>query len=140
MSNLKQIFRLGLLLAVLSVGSAAEQKTGTLTVFVFKNQTPLLGSIVTVDGNRVYKSDIDGSLKATVSVGQHTVEIVGRGLNKENMGYFKKSVTIKEDRDTQIIATFKTNTKVPLVTVDTPVVNSHKPKVQKNFLSPVRAD
>ncbi|PHS37978.1 MAG: hypothetical protein COB07_09355 [Sulfurovum sp.] len=118
---MKQILRLGLLLAVLSVASAAEQKTGTLTVFVFKNQTPLLGSIVTVDGNRMYKSDIDGALKTTVSVGQHTVEIVGRGLDKENLGYFKRSVTIKEDRDTQVVATFKTNTKVPLVTVDTPV-------------------
>jgi len=118
---MKQIFRLSLLLLVISTAWAAEQKTGTLSVFVFKDQTPLLGSIITVDGNRVYKSDIDGSLKTTLTVGQHTVEIVGRGLNKENLGYFKKPVTIKENRDTQVISTFKTNSKVPLVTVDTPV-------------------
>ncbi len=118
---MKEIFRLCLLLAVVSVAWAEEQKTGTLTVFVFKNQTPLHGSVVTVDGNRVYKSDIDGALKTKLTVGQHTVEIVGRGLDKENLGYFKKRVTIKEDRDTQVISTFKTSSKVPLVTVDTPV-------------------
>ena len=118
---MKQIFRLGLLLAIITVAWAAEQKTGTLSVFVFKNQTPLLGSIVTVDGNRVYKSDIDGALKTKLTVGHHTVEIVGRGLNKVNLGYFKKSVLIKENRDTQVISTFKTNSKVPVVTVDTPV-------------------
>ena len=118
---MKQIFRLSLLLLVISAAWAAEQKTGTLTVFVFKNQAPLHGSIVTVDGSRVYKSDIDGALKTRLTVGEHTVEIVGRGLDKMNLGYFKKSVTIKEDRDTQIIATFKINSKVPVVSIDTPV-------------------
>ena len=118
---MKQLFRLCLLLAVVSVSWGKNNATGTLTVFVFKDQTPLLGSVVTVDGNRVYKSDIDGSLKTKLTVGQHTVEIVGRGLNRENLGYFKKRVLIKENRDTQVISTFKTNSKVPLVTVDTPV-------------------
>lgn len=119
--TMKQLFRLFLLLAVVSVAWGKNNATGTLTVFVFKDQTPLLGSVVTVDGKRIYKSDIDGSLKTTLTVGQHTVEIVGRGLDRENLGYFKKRVTIKEDRDTQVVSTFKINSKVPLVTVDTPV-------------------
>jgi len=119
--TMKQLFRLCLLLAVVSVAWGKNNATGTLTVFVFKDQTPLLGSVVTVDGNRIYKSDIDGSIKTKLTVGQHTVEIVGRGVDRENLGYFKKRVTIKENRDTQVISTFKTNSKVPLVTVDTPV-------------------
>ncbi|OYY57151.1 MAG: hypothetical protein B7Y52_01990, partial [Sulfurovum sp. 28-43-6] len=118
---MKQIFKLSVLLLIaLSAAWSSEQKTGTLTVLVFKNETPLNGSIVTVDGKKVFKSDIDGALKTTLPVGQHTVEIVGRGVNKENLGYFKKSVTIKESRDTQVISTF-TNSKTPVVSVDTPV-------------------
>ena len=118
---MKQIFKVALLLLAISASWAEEVKTGTLTVVVFKDQTPLFGSIVTVDGKRVLKSDIDGALKTKLTVGQHTVEIVGRGVNKENLGYFKKSVTIKESRDTQVVATFATNSKTPVVAVDTPV-------------------
>ena len=118
---MKQIFKVTVLLFMaLGVSWSSEQKTGTLTVLVFKDETPLNGSIVTVDGKKVFKSDIDGALKTTLPVGQHTVEIVGRGVNKENLGYFKKSVTIKEGRDTQVISTF-TNSKTPVVSVDTPV-------------------
>jgi len=118
---MKQILRLFLLAAVLTVAWGENQQTGTLTVFAFKNQTPLQASVVTIDGKRVFKSDIDGSLKTTLSVGTHTVEIVGRGSNREHLGYYKKSVSIKEGRDTQVVATFSPNGKVPLVTVDTPV-------------------
>ncbi len=118
--TMKQLFRLCLLFAVVSVAWGKNNATGTLTVFVFKNQTPLHGSVVTVDGNRVYKSDIDGSITTKLTVGQHTVEIVGRGLDRENLGYFKKRVLIKENRDTQVISTFKTS-RAPLVTIDTPV-------------------
>jgi hypothetical protein len=118
---MKQIFRLCLLLLVISLAEASEVKTGTLSVFVFKNQTPLLGSIVTVDGNRIFKSDMDGSLTVELPVGDHTVEIVGRGMNKENLGYFKKRVTVKEGRDTQVVSTFSRSSSTPLVTVDTPV-------------------
>ncbi|MEA2047965.1 MAG: carboxypeptidase-like regulatory domain-containing protein [Campylobacterota bacterium] len=118
---MKKILRLFLLLTVITVAWGENQKTGTLSVFVFKNQTPLQASVVTIDGKRLFKSDIDGALKATLSVGTHTVEIVGRGLNRENLGYYKKSVSIKEDRDTQVVATFSRNTKTPVVTVDTPV-------------------
>ena len=118
---MKQILRLCLLVAVITVAWGENEKTGTITVFTFKDQTPLQASVITVDGKRVFKSDVDGSLKTTLSVGTHTVEIVGRGLNREHLGYFKKRVTIKEGRDTQVVATFSQNTKVPLVTVDTPV-------------------
>lgn len=131
---MKQIFRLSLLLLLISTAWAAEQKTGTLSVFVFKNQAPLHGSIVTVDGKRVYKSDIDGSLKTKLTVGKHTVEIVGRSVDQQNLGYMKKSVMIKEGRDTQVISTFRTNSKVPLVTVDTPIgkLTQEKRKEQLN--------
>ncbi len=119
---MKTIFRVVLLLSVLLVAFVkAEDKMGTLSVFVFKDQTPLHGSVVTVDGKRVFKSDIDGSLKVTLPVGSHIVEIVGRGMNKANLGYYKKSILIKEGRDTQVVSTFSRTSKTPLVTVDTPV-------------------
>lgn len=121
MTNLKQFLRLALLLVVLFVASMAKAETGTLSVFVFKDQTPLLGSVITVDSKRIFKSDIDGSLTTELPVGEHTVEIVGRGMNRENLGYFKKRVTIKENRDTQVVSTFSQSTTTPLVTVDTPV-------------------
>ena len=68
MSNLKQFFRISLLLLVLVIAKTAQAETGTLSVFVFKNQTPLYGSIVTVDGKRIFKSDMDGSLKTSLPV------------------------------------------------------------------------
>ena len=52
---MKQLFRLCLLLAVVSVAWGKNNATGTLTVFVFKNQTPLLGSVVTVMGTEYIK-------------------------------------------------------------------------------------
>jgi len=123
--KMKYILRAALVVFVLIVAKTAQADesiaTGTLTVVVFKNETPLNGSVVTVDGNRIFKSDVDGALKTTLPVGTHTVEIVGRGFDRENLGYFKKSVMVKEQRDTQVIATFSRSTKVPLVTVDTPV-------------------
>lgn len=106
---------------------AQETKQGTLSVFIFKNGQPMQGSIVTVDGKRIFKSDIDGSLKAPLNVGKHRVEIVGRGVDKQNLGYFKKTIEIKEDRDTQVVATFSL-TGAPLVTIDTPVGKMTQPK------------
>ena len=38
---MKQIFKLCLLVAVITVAWAEDQKTGSLTVVAFKNQTPL---------------------------------------------------------------------------------------------------
>ncbi|NOR56172.1 MAG: TonB-dependent receptor plug domain-containing protein, partial [Sulfurovum sp.] len=123
--KMKQFLRVALVLFVMIVAKTAQAEEvnprGTLTVVVFKNQTPLHGSVVTIDGKRIFKSDMDGALKATLLAGQHTIEIVGRGVNKEHLGYYKKSVLVKEGRDTQVIATFSRSSKVPLVTVDTPV-------------------
>ncbi len=130
---MKQIFRLCLVLLALTTAWAEEQKTGTLSVFVFKNQTPLLGSIVTIDGNRVFKSDIDGSLTTELPVGDHTIEIVGRGLDKQNLGYYKKRITVKEDRDTQVVSTFSRSSSTPLVTVDTPVGKLTQEKSSKKL-------
>ena len=129
---MKKYFRLALLMVVVFVAVEAKAETGTLTVVVFKNQTALAGALVTVDGERIFKSDIDGALKTTLSVGTHQVEIVGRE-RQSNLGYYKKSVLIKEGRDTQVIATFKSNTKIPLVTVDTPVGKLTQEKTAKQL-------
>ncbi len=119
---MKTILRVSFFLLILcGTWLQAKSNTGTLTVFVFKNQTPLIGSLVTVDGKQVFKSDLDGALKVTLPVGSHVVEIVGRNRDRANLGYYKKSVMVKEGRDTQIISTFSRASKIPLVTVDTPV-------------------
>jgi len=119
---MKQIFKISLVLFVsLSALFSAEVKTGTLTTIVFKDEVPLAGSIITVDGSKHYTTDSDGAVKTTLSAGQHSLEIVGKGAKKENLGYFKKSILVKESRDTQVISTFTTRGKTPLVSVDTPV-------------------
>ncbi len=118
---MKRLLQLTLVAIFSSFAMAAQSATGTISLYVFKDETPLHGSVVTVDGKRVFKSDIDGSLKVTVPVGKHTIEVVGRGTDRVNLGYLKRSVLVKEDRDTQVIANFTSTAKVPLVTVDTPV-------------------
>jgi len=118
---MKHIIKFCLLLLAVTVAGTAQESTGTLSVFVFKDQSPLHGSVVTVDGKRVFKSDIDGSLKVTLPIGSHIVEVVGRGMDKINLGYYKKSILIKEGRDTQVVSTFSRSSRTPMVTVDTPV-------------------
>ena len=110
------------LLAIFLLGGVAYANTmGTLSVFVFKDGKALRSSAIVVDGRDKFANDIDGLAKINLSVGTHQVEILGRDENGINLGYFKKSVTIKEARDTQLISIFYNDTSTPTIEIDTPV-------------------
>ncbi|MDD2399371.1 MAG: hypothetical protein PHR75_02040, partial [Sulfurovum sp.] len=102
---------------------ASESKEGTLSVLLFSNGKPLVSNEVKIDGGSVYKTDADGAVKVTLSAGKHQVEIFGKTLLGENLGYFKKPVLVKEDRDTEVIATLS---KIDgnSIDIDTPVAVS----------------
>ena len=90
---------------------------GSVSVFVFKDGKPLTNNEIRVDGKTILTTDSDGEVKVELSVGNHQVEIFGK--DTINLGYFKKVVTIKEGRDTQVIASF-TSGGGKEIAVDTP--------------------
>jgi len=98
----------------------ASGSMGTLSVFVLKDGKPLESSEIIIDSTESYSNDIDGMAKVEILAGEHIVEVIGKDKSI-NLGYFKKSVTIKEGRDTQLIATFYNNLAVPTIEIDTPV-------------------
>jgi TonB-dependent receptor len=107
-------------LKLLSVGlilSVALFAKGSVSVFIFKDGKPLANNEVKIDGRTILTSDSDGGLKVELPNGKHQIEIYGK--DRVNLGYFKKFVTIKEGRDTQVIATFTSKGKKG-VEVDTP--------------------
>ena len=102
---------------------ASESKEGTFSVLLFSDGKPLVSNEVKIDGSSIYKTDADGAVKVTLSAGKHQVEIFGKTLLGENLGYFKKPVLVKEDRDTEVIATLS---KIDgnSIDIDTPVAVS----------------
>jgi len=85
---------------------AHAQEVGTLSVFLFKDGKPLVGNEITIDNEQHIYSDADGSAQITLTVGKHQVEIFGKNKRGENLGYFKKPFVIKQEKDTQVIASF----------------------------------
>ncbi len=119
------------LFLLLTIGSLNAAETGTVSVFSIHNGEPLLGTEVTVDASKTYKTDKDGFVQIELTVGQHQIEMFAKDLKSNNLGYLKKPVIIKESRDTQIIATFKSESVMPDVKIDVPVGELEK---QKNYL------
>ena len=115
----------------LSINLFASTPTGTLSVFLFKEGKPLTQNEVLIDGTKSLTSDKDGMAKLSLDVGTHQVEIFAKDKEKMNLGYFKKSIEVKENRDTQLISTFTNKKTTPLVEIDTPVGALSK-EVKKN--------
>ena len=113
-----------------SVLSANEQM-GSLSVFVFAGGKPLANIEIVTDGTSSYRTDSDGSRKIELSVGRHQVEIVGKNEEEENLGYIKRSIEIKEGKDTQFMARFITN-EDDLIMIDTPL-DGRGSKLDKSF-------
>jgi len=101
-----------------------EASTGTLTVLVFNDGKPLSGNEVRVDGGRPYMSDGDGSVKMNLPQGNHVVEIFGKDGNGFTLGYFKKPIIVKENRDTEVIASLS-KTDGNTIDIDTPVAQTN---------------
>ncbi|MEA3228807.1 MAG: carboxypeptidase-like regulatory domain-containing protein [Campylobacterota bacterium] len=93
---------------------------GTITVFTFNDGQVLTDNEVKIDGKDIYKTDKDGSVVIFAEVGVHQIEIFGKDSKSLNLGYLKKPVIVKEDQDTQVIATFNKEKKHH-IEIDTPL-------------------
>ncbi|MEA2098884.1 MAG: carboxypeptidase-like regulatory domain-containing protein [Campylobacterota bacterium] len=110
-----------LVLALLFVSSLAyASKAGSLSVFAFYNGKPLSGIEILVDSKESYKTDSDGSLQIFLEVGEHKIEIFAKDADGNSLGYLKKPVTIKNEKDTLVTTTFTNNGK-NFIDVDTPL-------------------
>ena len=108
----------------LLISSVCADETGSASVFSFFDGVALENNEVLVDGKYKYFTDEDGSVEIILEVGKHQLEIFAKDENGNNLGYAKKSVDIKDSRDTQVIATFKDDSAEAFVSIDTPVGES----------------
>jgi len=117
---MKQLLKtLTLLLVLLS--SAFGDETGSASIFSFYNGVALEKNEVLLDGKYSYFTDKDGSVELILETGKHQIEIFAKDENGQNLGYVKRTIEIKESRDTQVIATFEEDNLTPHVEVDVPV-------------------
>lgn len=117
---MKKLVQLLLLMTLPLVVIASPLKEGTLSVLLFSEGKPLSANEVKIDGKKIFKTDKDGAVKIRLHGGRHQIEIFGKNAAGENLGYFKKPVSIKEGRDTEIIATLS-KTGSDSIDIDTPV-------------------
>lgn len=128
MSKILKVISVFFILLTVSL-SAVE--TGTLSVFSIYNGEALFGTEITIDASKTYRTDKDGYAQIKLPVGTHQIEMFAKDVNSQNLGYLKKPVLIKEARDTQVIATFKSEQVTPDVKIDVPMGEMAK---QKNYL------
>ena len=117
-----RVFLVLLLCAPVSVSAEDGESSGaagTLSLFVFLDGKPLPNVEISIEGKSSYRSDLDGYGKISLASGAHQVEVFGRDEAGRNLGYLKKTIEIKEGKDTQIVIRFVTG-DAPLVTMDTP--------------------
>jgi hypothetical protein len=117
---MKKLVQVLLLMTLPLAVMASELKEGTLSVLLFSEGKPLADNEIKVDGTKVFKTDVDGAVKISLIAGRHQIEIFGKNAAGENLGYFKKPVSVKEGRDTEIIATLS-KTGADSIDIDTPV-------------------
>lgn len=119
-----QLFKVfTVLLLLLSSLNAAT--TGTASIFSFLEGVALEGNEVLVDGKEKFYTDDDGSVEVVLEVGKHQIEVFAKDVNGHNIGYAKKSIEVKDSRDTQVIVTFEAGQVIPLINVDTPIGKSN---------------
>lgn len=120
---MKRMIKLLFILLVPSLLLAEAQKVGTVSVLLFSEGKPLASNEVKLDGKEVFKTDKDGAMQTSLSVGKHQIEIFGKDSAGNNLGYFKKSITIQGGKDTQVIATLSKK-GADTIDIDTPVKTS----------------
>ncbi|MEA1893165.1 MAG: carboxypeptidase-like regulatory domain-containing protein [Campylobacterota bacterium] len=120
---MKILFKIITILFLFS-SSVFANETGSASIFLFFNGVALENNEILIDGSDKHFTDEDGSIEVTLEVGQHRVEIFARDENGINLGYTKKTIEVKDSRDTQLIATFNDDSAVPFVEIDTPIGNS----------------
>jgi TonB-dependent receptor len=108
-------------LSVLPMLSIAEPvKMGTLSVLLFSDGKPLAKNEIRIDGGKSIFSDSDGAVNVSLRTGRHQLEIFGKNNAGKNLGYFKKSILIKSDRNTEVIASLSLK-GADSIDIDTPV-------------------
>jgi hypothetical protein len=128
---MNRLLRLLLVIIVPFAVMASETKKGTLTVLLFSDGKPLVGNEIKIDGRKVYTTDKDGAVNLSIKEGKHQLEIFGKSAAGVNLGYFKKTISIKESRNTEVIATLS-RSGADSIDIDTPVaVEAMKVKVQE---------
>lgn len=116
MNIYKKIVLLGF---VLLASSLFAKEIGTMSLFTFKNSQALKNTEVIVDDTQSVRTDEDGYLQMFLEVGRHQVEIFAKDEKGYNLGYIKKFVNIKKDKDTQVSATFTSGDD--FINIDTPM-------------------
>lgn len=117
---MNKLLRLLLVIIVPLAVFASETREGTLTVLLFSEGKPLVSNEVKIDGRNVYKTDKDGAVNLSLKEGKHQLEIFGKSATGENLGYFKKSIIIKNERNTEVIATLS-ESGADSIDIDTPI-------------------
>jgi TonB-dependent receptor len=115
-----KFMKIGLLLMVWVCAQLLGTESGTLTLYTLKDGVGLTKSEVLVDKDHTYYTDSDGSLHVTLETGTHQVEIYAKDTSGNHLGYFKKPVIIKTDRDTEVVAVFNSN-EAKSIKIDTPL-------------------
>lgn len=111
-----KIFLVALLF--MSASLNAQENAGSLSITIFKDGKPLKDTQVVIDKKDNFLTDSDGSLEIFLNVGKHKVEIFAK-KDGINLGYFRRSVEIKKDKDTQITAEFSEDDSDE-IDIDTP--------------------
>ena len=121
-----------ILAIALLASSLLAKESGTATIFVFYNGAPLEKNEVLIDSEKRYFTDQDGSVEVKLASGKHTVEIFAKDEDGKSLGYARKNIVVKPKRDTQVIASFESDSPTPYVEVDIPVGDTEK-RVAKYF-------
>jgi hypothetical protein len=95
-------------------------ESGSLSIFVFADGKPLANVEVVIDGTASYRTDADGSYKLMLETGRHQVAIFGKNEKGQNLGYFRRTVEIKQGKDTQVAVKFVSDDD-NLIMIDTPL-------------------
>lgn len=117
---MKNFFKI-LLILTLSISYAFAEETGSASIFSFFNGVALENNELLVDGIDKYYTDEDGSIEILLEVGKHQIELFAKDENNQNIGYTKRTIEIKDSRDTQVIVTFNDDSATPYVEIDTPL-------------------
>ncbi len=120
MKSLLKIF----FISFLSLSYVVAEETGSASVILFLNGMSLQNNEVLVDGVDKFYTDEDGSISIILTAGKHLIEVFAKDEHNDNIGYAKKTIMIKDSRDTQVIITYNNDNAVPYIEVDTPIGDS----------------
>ncbi|MFT5661373.1 MAG: TonB-dependent receptor [Sulfurimonas sp.] len=130
---MKQILKIISILLLLNTIVLSDE-TGSASIFAFFNGVVLENNEVIIDGSYKQYTDDDGSVELILEVGKHQIEFFAKDENGANLGYVKKTIDVKDSRDTQVIISFDEEGSVPHVEIDTPIGVSDTKNKDTNYV------